>query len=343
MAIIESVGAYTPEKKVSTAELIAKIQDNPPFFLEELTGIAQRRYRGQHEDSYTFGLKAARTCLRHSKYNAEDLNLIIYAGITRFKGGMRFQFEPPLALALKNALGAEHAMAFDITNACAGMVTGVFILDNMIKAGTIKRGMVISGECITPASDTAVSEINELLDPQLASLTLGDAGAAVIIDQGDQGSEGIHYASMATFAEYSHLCLGMPSNRSVGLAMYTDSVTLHNEAQKRAFLAFKSKSILTEFGRPVDYIIPHQTSIRAINKVFKSFKEHFNLTAEELPHMLVNIKEFGNTASTSHFFTLYQKLMSGEIAPGSTCLLGSAASGIVIGYMAVTLGAVNNV
>jgi 3-oxoacyl-[acyl-carrier-protein] synthase III len=343
LAIIESIGAYIPEKMVSTAELIAQIKDNPPFFIEAFTGIVHRRYRAQHEDSYSIGLKAARTCLRHSKYNAEDLNLIIYAGITRFKDGMCFQFEPPLALDLKNELGAEQAMAFDISNACAGMITGVFILDNMIKAGAIKRGMVISGECITSAADTAVLEISELRDPRLASLTLGDAGAAVIIDEGGQAPEGIQYTSMATYAEYSDLCLGMPSDRNVGLAMYADSVTLHNEAQKRAFLAFKTKSISAEFGRPIDYLIPHQTSIRAINKVFKEFKAHFNISAEERPHIAVNIKEFGNTASTSHFLTLYQKLMNGEIAPGSTCLLGAAASGIVIGYMAVTLGAVNKI
>jgi 3-oxoacyl-[acyl-carrier-protein] synthase III len=343
LAIIESVGAYIPEKKVSTMELISKIKDNPPFFLEELTGIAQRRYRAEHEDSYTIGLEAAKTCLRHSKHTAEALDIIVYAGITRFKDGMRFQFEPPLALALKNSLGAKRAMAFDITNACAGMVTGVFIIDNMIKAGAIKRGMVISGECITSSADTAVLEISELLDPRLASLTLGDAGAAVIIDQGSEGPEGIHYTSMATYAEYSDLCLGMPSDCNVGLAMYTDSVTLHNEAQKRAFLAFKTKSISAEFGRSIDCVIPHQTSIRAINKVFKDFKAYFNISPEESPHIVVNIKDYGNTASTSHFLTLYQKLRTGEIASGSTCLLGVAASGIVIGYMAVTLGDVNRI
>jgi hypothetical protein len=49
-----------------------------------------------------------------------------------YVGGLRMQLEPPLSLLLKEALGAERAMSFDVSNACAGMMTGVFIVNDLI-------------------------------------------------------------------------------------------------------------------------------------------------------------------------------------------------------------------
>lgn len=176
----------------------------------------------------------------------------------------------------------------------------------------------------------------------MASLTVGDAGAAVIIDSSEVVDEGIFYTSMITFADYSDLCFAMPSDRTGWPAMYTDSITFHKKAMERGFYTFKANNILDEFGRLIDYVIPHQTSIRAITQAFDSFRNHFNIPDGAPPYIMINIKDYGNTASTSHFLLLYQKIKSGEIVPGSTCLLASPASGIVIGYIVVTLGALNN-
>ena len=71
---------------------------------------------------------------------------------------------------------AGAAIVFDITNACAGMFTGMQIVDSFISAGLIRRGMVVSGEFITGITRTAQIEITEFLDPRLACLTVGDAG-----------------------------------------------------------------------------------------------------------------------------------------------------------------------
>ena len=42
--------------------------------------------------------------------------------------------------------------------------------------------MVVSGEQNMPLAETATREIRHSLDGQLAALTLGDCGAAVIVD-----------------------------------------------------------------------------------------------------------------------------------------------------------------
>ena len=69
---------------------------------------------------------------------------VIVSSISRHVGGLRVQLEPPLNVSLKAELGAERALGVDISNACAGMMTGVFILNDLIRQGRIRRGMVVS-------------------------------------------------------------------------------------------------------------------------------------------------------------------------------------------------------
>ena len=59
------------------------------------------------------------------------------------------------------------------------MLTGVFVLQDLVTRGEISCGMVVSGEYISHLSWNAAKQIRSLFSKQLASLTLGDAGAAV--------------------------------------------------------------------------------------------------------------------------------------------------------------------
>jgi len=128
--------------------------------------------------------------------------------------GTTNRFGPPRGSSVKEAIGANDAINFDISNACAGMLTGVFVLHDMIRRGAIRRGIVVSGERISGLGTNAARMIRSILSPQLASLTLGDAGAAVIVDRVQEGTKGILLAGFTTLAEHSRLCLGLPGRRT---------------------------------------------------------------------------------------------------------------------------------
>jgi 3-oxoacyl-[acyl-carrier-protein] synthase-3 len=207
-ARFESFGVYLPEKAVTTRELIDSMETKPLFDLEELTGIRERRWRGENEDSHTLAANAARICLARSSYKASELDMIISCSITRFRDTF-YQLEPALSKTLKNELGMRpDAVNFDITNACAGMMSGVIILESMIRAGIVKNGMVVSGECITPITETAVREICEPIDPQFASLTVGDSGAACILDLAVDETHRIHISELFCMSGFADLCFG---------------------------------------------------------------------------------------------------------------------------------------
>jgi 3-oxoacyl-[acyl-carrier-protein] synthase III len=157
--------------------------------------------------------------------------MLISSSITRSKGGLSQQhFEPPLSLGIKQATGAANAVNFDLSNACAGMLTGTFILQDLIRRGEIRCGTVVSGEYISQLGWNAAKQIRFLFSKQLASLTLGDAGAAVIVEQAPEGTAGIDVIGFTTLAEHSRLCLAFPSTVGPGAQMYTRSRTLHKVA-----------------------------------------------------------------------------------------------------------------
>jgi 3-oxoacyl-[acyl-carrier-protein] synthase III len=335
-AQFESLGVYLPDRVVSNQELIGQMPVQPLFDLEFVTGVKDRRWRSDEQDSYTIGMAAAMDCLKKSQYQAQDLDVIICASISHFKGGLNLWMKPDMSKFLKKGLGLRpDAMSFSITNACAGMLTGVHILNNMIKTGAVKNGMIISGECITPISETAVKEIKEPIDSQFASLTVGDSGVALIMDRATDENEGIDFIDLLTIANFADLCLAMPSMENPGMAMYTKALEIHQEVILRLPKIIKFMMNKHHFtGRDYDYVIPHQTSTRAIQTALELCTKHLQV----LPEVLISIDKYGNTSSTSHFVVLHDHLSSKSLKKNSKVFFLALASGIVIGFVSATIG-----
>jgi len=331
---IESVGVKLPAQRLTTRDLMSRTRHRTRIQLERLTGIHERHVVGPGENSFTLATGAARDCLRHSRRQASDIQMLISTSITRSRGRSTQSFEPPLSLYIKQAIGATQAANFDISNACAGMLTGVFILQNRIARGEIDCGMVVSGEYISHLSWNAARQIRSLFSKQLASLTLGDAGAAVILERAPSGS-GLEAIGFTTLAEHSRLCLAYPSTAGPGAQMYTKSRTLHRVAiQDMAPLVAEA---LAEAGvemSDIDFLIPHQTSARAIRAGTRDFARRLGTTPK---HVVVNLEEYGNTSSTTLFVALHKYLEEQRIGKGDRVMLLALASGIEIGMALFTI------
>lgn len=339
---LEALGAYLPPTVQTTAELVAQVSGTQEFDLQRITGVAERRVHDPRpeagEDSYGLALRAARDCLDNSRYAAGELDVVISASITRFQDGGRFAFEPSFARQLAGELGARQAIHFDVSNACAGMLTGVYLLDRLIRAGVARNGLVVSGEQATKVAQTAAAEITDSYDPQFASLSVGDSAAAVILDESVDEADRIHYVEMMTCSEYSHLCLGMPSDRTDGIALYTDNKQMHKRDRLRLWPSFHG-DVLAKQGRTFadeefDYIVQHQVGTRFVEFVNRTGEEVFGT---EMPRSLSVVERFGNTATTSHFLTLREHLKAGTARQGGKFLLVPAASGVVAGALSATI------
>lgn len=148
VARIAGAGRCLPESRLSTDDLMASTRHRTGIDLERLTGIHERRVSEGREHSLSLATKAAQDCLRRSGRTAADLDAVVSCSITKYRDGLVQWLEPPTSLSVAHALGADRAVTFDVSNACAGMLTGVFVVNNWIRRGVIRRGLVVSGEYI---------------------------------------------------------------------------------------------------------------------------------------------------------------------------------------------------
>lgn len=337
----ESIGSFAPKKTIRTTDITKDIKlvhwkaKRRKLNLEKLVGIESRHICSKDEDSYVLARNAAQNCLKRSKYKAEDMEMIINCSISKFKDGLNYVYEPPFAVSLKEELGANKAMAFDVNNACAGMMTGVFVLNDFIQRGVIKRGMVVSGECITSLVKNAQKNVWNILHPQLASLTVGDAGAAVIMERSETGKSQLAVSHFTTLSKWNRLCMGGPSYDNTGAEMRTNARKIHdvaiNDSPPILKLALKESGMSFD---DMDFVLPHQTSSRAIEKG----TIHLQKTLGGKPgHVINNVKTFGNTASTTHFVALTKFLEEGKFKSGDNIMMLVYASGLVVGVVIFTM------
>lgn len=331
---IESVGVKLPAQQLTTRDLMSRTSHRTRIQLERLTGIHERHVVGPGETSFTLATGAARDCLSHSQHQASDIEMLVSTSISRSKGGSSQSFEPPLSLFVKQAIGATQAVNFDLSNACAGMLTGVFLLQDLVARGEISCGMVVSGEYISHLSWNAARQIRSLFSKQLASLTLGDAGAAVIVERAPAHS-GIDVIGFTTLAEHSRLCLAFPSLVGPGAQMYTKSRTLQRIAiEDMASMIAEATSAAGIDMADIDFLIPHQTSARAIHAGTREFVRRLGTAPK---HVVVNLEEYGNTSSTTLFVALHKYLQEQRIRKGDRVMLLALASGIEIGIAIFTI------
>ena len=332
--MIESIGTYLPAAMMSTEAVLAGCVNPIGIPLERLTGIKHRRVAGDGEFSIDLARHAAIDCLARSSYGAEEIDLIISCNISRYDGpANKFTFEPSTAARLRDQCGLTNALAFDVTNACAGMFTGITVADAFLRTGLVQRAMIVSGEYITHISAIAQKEIEGPMDPRLACLTVGDAGAAVILERGPGDRVGFHDLDMATLSKYSNLCIGKAtSGEHGGAIMLVDSIAATAAAVKRS-VPYVGSTMMRHGWRPehCDHILMHQTSDASLNDAVIAVNRMFGYTAAHPGNVISNLAERGNTASTTHFVALSDHIRGNRIKSGDNVVFGISGSGATVG------------
>lgn len=335
-ARIASAGRRLPPTHLTTDELMATTRHHTHIDLERLTGIHERRVSLGDEDSLSLATAAALDCLGRVRQPAESLDVVISCSITKYRGGLMQWLEPTTSLAVAHAIGASKAMTFDVSNACAGMLTGVTVANNWIRQGAIERALVVSGEYISQVGHNAAQHVRNVMSRELASLTLGDAGAALLLERAPAGAGGISIAGFTTVADHSRLCLAYTAGREPGARMFTRSRAIHKAATAATPLLLRE--VLDAAGialSDVDHVITHQTSARAIRKGMAEVTAVLGDTPRH--DAVITVDRYGNTASTTHTVALVEEMAAGRIKAGDTVALVALASGVEIGIVLFTV------
>ncbi|MCS7270952.1 MAG: 3-oxoacyl-ACP synthase III, partial [Gemmataceae bacterium] len=176
---IEAIGYELPPVVVSTAELEARLQPVyealhlQPGQLELLTGINERRWWEPGYPLSEGAAAAARKALAAAELEPDQIDVLIYAGVCRE------QLEPATACAVAARLGiGGHALIYDISNACLGVLNGLLDIANRIELGQARAGLVVSAETAREINENVIDQIIrtrslELFRASIATLTGG--------------------------------------------------------------------------------------------------------------------------------------------------------------------------
>jgi len=332
--IIESLGVYLPERVVTTEEVVRGCKRANKFPLERMTGIRNRRVAGNGEFATELAEQAVARCLAISRHEAEDIDLVISACVGRSDGeGLWVVHEPSMAIELIRRRGFKGAVGFDIVNACASMFTGIALADTLIRRAIYRRVVVVSGEYISHLGTTAQHEIDGMLDPRMACLTLGDAGAAVLLEANEADDCGFAALELMTLGAFSRYCVGHPTHGDHGGGiMFTDAMKLTDVGTRAgAVHAIDTLARAQWDDTTIDYLVMHQTSSTALQGAAREINRRARRMACP-PHKLVNnLAERGNTASTTHFVALADGISSGQFKPGNRLALAISGSGLTVG------------
>jgi 3-oxoacyl-[acyl-carrier-protein] synthase-3 len=161
---IKGTGSAVPKLKVTNDD-ISKIVDTSDEWIKSRTGI-EARHLAVEETTSSLSVEAAAKALKDARITAEEVDLIIAATVTPDR------FFPNLSCEVQSALGADNAVAFDISAACSGFLFGMATAKLYLESGNYKNALIIGAETL--------SKIVDWNDRSTCVLFGDGAGAAVL-------------------------------------------------------------------------------------------------------------------------------------------------------------------
>src|SRR6186713_1633495 len=126
---IAGIGMYVPEKVVTNLEL-TKYMDTSDEWIQERTGIKERRYAHRTEETTaTMGIEAAKVAIERAGLTPQDIDFIIFATICPD------YYFPGCGVLVQRAMKMKEIGALDVRNQCSGFIYGLSVADQFIRSG----------------------------------------------------------------------------------------------------------------------------------------------------------------------------------------------------------------
>lgn len=328
---IIGLGYYVPERVVTNDDL-SKLMDTDDAWIQERTGIKERRYVSGDEDTTTsMGVKAARQAIKRAGIDKDQIDFIVFATLSP-----DYYFPGPGVLVQRD-LGLPTVGALDIRNQCSGFVYGISLADQYIKTGMYKNVLVIGSEIHSRGLDMTTRGRG-------VSVIFGDGAGAAVLTREENPKKGIlssHLHSEGQHAEeLSLIAPGMgkrwvtdilsdsdPDDTSYypymnGQFVFKNAVVRFSEVIMEGL---KTNGLQTS---DIDMLIPHQANLR----ISQFIQKKFGLSDEEVYN---NIMRYGNTTAASIPIALTEAWEEGKIKDGDLVVLAAFGSGFTWGSVII--------
>src|SRR6476661_2824811 len=335
-SVIAGIGMYVPSQVVTNEDL-TKYMDTSDAWIQERTGIKERRFANRTEETTTtMGVEAAIKAMERAKVSPADIDFIVFATLSPD------YYFPGCGVLLQRALKMKEIGALDVRNQCSGFIYALSVADQFIKSGMYKNILVVGSEKHSFGLDMSTRGRH-------VSVIFGDGAGAVVLQPTEEEGRGIlstHLHSDGSEAEV--LAMYNPGTHAnhwkEGLADFDEAEAAHmfmshdmiDKAQlfpnmdgqtvfKKAVVKFPEVILeaLNQNGyKPAELklLVPHQANLR-----ISQFVQHkLGLSDDQVYN---NIQRYGNTTAASIPIALCEAWQEGRINKGDLVCLAAFGSG----------------
>ena len=334
---IAGIGMYVPDNVVTNDDL-TKYMDTNDAWIQERTGIRERRYADRTtETTTTMGVEAAKIAIERAGITPRDIDFIVFATICPD------YYFPGCGVLLQRAMKMKEIGALDVRNQCSGFVYALSVADQFIRSGTYKNVLVVASEKHSFGLDFSTRGRN-------VTVIFGDGAGAVVLQPAgndDMGILSVHLHSDGESAEIlamynpgthanhwlpekvadfdeaeigemfmSHAMIDKAQNFPVmdGPAVFKKAIVKFPEVIMEALNAHNLSTT------DLDMLIPHQANLR-----ISQFVQHkLGLRDDQVYN---NIQKYGNTTAASIPIALCEAWEQGKIKEGDLVCLAAFGSG----------------
>ncbi|MBU2904498.1 ketoacyl-ACP synthase III [Arenibacter algicola] len=325
---IIGLGYYVP-KNVVTNDDLSKIMDTNDAWIQERTGIQERRHviKGDGDTTTTMGVKAAKIAIERSGIDKNDIDFIVFATLSP-----DYYFPGPGVLVQRD-LDIKTVGALDVRNQCSGFVYALSVADQYIKTGMYKNVLVIGSELHSHGLDMTTRGRG-------VSVIFGDGAGAAIVSREEDNQKGIlstHLHSEGQHAEELSLIAPGMGKR------WVNDILEDNDPNDESYLPhmngpFVFKNAVVRFSeviieglkannleaKDIDMLVPHQANLR----ISQYIQNKFGLGDDQVFN---NIMKYGNTTAASIPIALTEAWEQGKIKSGDLVVLAAFGSGFTWG------------
>lgn len=335
-SVIAGIGMYVPERVITNEEL-TRYMDTSDEWIQERTGIKERRYAHRtQETTTTMGVEAAKIAIERAGITPADIDFIIFATLSPD------YYFPGCGVLLQRAMQMKEVGALDVRNQCSGFVYALSIADQFIKSGMYKNILVVGSEKHSFGLDMSTRGRH-------VSVIFGDGAGAVVLQPTEDEGRGIlstHLHSDGADAEVlamynpgthaNHWKPGLADFDEAAISQMFVSEEMVKKEQfypnmdgqavfKKAIVKFPEviMEALNKNGyTPADLklMVPHQANLRISQFVQQKLK----LRDDQVYN---NIQRYGNTTAASIPLALCEAWQEGKINKGDLVCLAAFGSG----------------
>ncbi|MEG0368373.1 MAG: beta-ketoacyl-ACP synthase III [Hungatella sp.] len=310
---IIGTGSYVPEAVVTNDDL-ARVVETSDEWIQSRTGIKERRIAAAMGTS-EMAARAAQKALEDAGMTAEELDIIILATSSPdhcFPSG---------ACEVQAAIGATHAVAFDISAACSGFIFAFHTMHSYLKSGIYKTGLIIGADMLSKLVDWT---------DRGTCVLFGDGAGAAVVKAEETGV--IHMVMGSDGSRGSVLMCGARTSENFITGKKPQLGYMTMDGQEVFKFAVKTvpqciRQLLEESHTDTDeirYFVMHQANYR----IFESIGKRLGVSMERMP---MNIERYGNTSGASIPILLDEMNRGGKLQRGDKLILAGFGAGLTWG------------